>query len=342
MKNLKKLVFTVTLLLLLVLTVTACGSNASQTTAKPDQGADSKTVPKVQINIGTAPSGSLFYALGIKMAELITNNIPGYTATAQPTGASVENIKRMSANELQMGYAYGGNIYYALKGEKFFTEPHDIKVLFAGHPSTWILIAPKDSGIANWTDLKGKRIGSNPPGSGMGYDIWLAILEYYKIKESDLAGVSRIQNLDDAVQQIKDGHLDGVCWPISTGGVPALTELATSTDVNWIGVDAEGIKYIIDKYPFLSAITIKAGNNKGQDKDITSAGDYSHIVVRADMPDDMAYQITKAIMDNTDALKAAVPAGADYTVENAVITAKVLPYHPGAIKYFKEKGVWKE
>jgi len=103
-RNTKKLVLTITLLLLLVLTVTACGGKTEEATDKQDQGAVDKAAPEVQINIGTAPSGSLFYALGVKMGELITNNVPGYTATAQPTGASVENIKRMTAGELQMGY----------------------------------------------------------------------------------------------------------------------------------------------------------------------------------------------------------------------------------------------
>jgi TRAP transporter TAXI family solute receptor len=341
-KNYKSLVLTITLLLLLMLTVTACGGKTEETTDKQNQGTPGKSAPAMQINIGTAPSGGVFHALGVKMGELITNNVPGYTATAQPTGASVENIKRMTANELQMGFAYGGNIYYGLKGEKFFKEPHDMQVIIAGHPSPWMLIVREDSGIKNWTDLKGKRIASNPPGSGMGYDIWLAILEYYKIKESDLAKVSRIQNLNDAVQQIKDGHLDGVCWPVATGGAPALTELANSFKVNWIGVDETGIKYVVDKYPFLSSFTIKGGSNKGQDQDVTSAGDICHIIVKTDMTEEQAYQITKAIMDNADDLKAAVPAGADYTLKTAAITAKVLPYHPGAIKYYKEKGVWKE
>ena len=341
MKNSKMMVLMITLLLLLILTVTACGGKTEETTDK-QQGTGDKAAPEVQINIGTAPSGGVFYALGVKMGELVTNNVPGYTATAQPTGASVENIKRMTANELQMGFAYGGNIYYGLKGEKFFEEPHDMSVIIAGHPSPWMLIVRKDSGINNWTDLKGKRIASNPPGSGMGYDIWLAILEYYNIKESELAKVSRIQNLNDAVQQIKDGHLDGVCWPVATGGAPALTDLANSFEVSWIGVEEDGIKYVVDKYPFLSPITIKGGSNKGQDNDVTSPGDICHIIVRTDMSEDQAYQITKTIMDNADALKAAVPAGGDYTLETATITANVLPYHPGAIKYYKEKGVWKE
>jgi len=148
--------------------------------------------------------------------------------------------------------------------------------------------------------------------------------------------------LNDAVQQIKDGHLDGVCWTIATGGAPALTDLANSFEVNWIGVDPDGIKYVIDKYPFLSSFTTKGGSNKGQDHDVTSVGDICHIIVKSDMPEDQAYQITKAVMDNADALKAAVPAGKDYTLETATITANVLPYHPGAIKYYKEKGVWKE
>lgn len=215
-------------------------------------------------------------------------------------------------------------------------------MLIAGHFSPWLLVVRDDSGIKNWTDLKGKRIGSNAPGGGMGYDIWLAILEYYNIEESELGKVNRIQNLNDAVQQIQDGHLDGVCWPIATGGTPALTELANSHKLNWIGVEEAGIKYVIDKYPFLSQFTIKGGSNKGQDNDVTSVGDIVHIIVRTDMAEEEAYQITKAIMDNVDELKVAVPAGADYKLETATITSKVLPYHPGAIKYYKEKGVWKE
>lgn len=342
MKNSKKLVLAVTLLLLFTFTIAGCGAQTEETDGTQSQVSESESALDVQINIGTAPSGGVFHALGVKMGELITKNIPGYTATAQPTGASVENIIRMTSKELQMGFAYGGNIFYGLKGEKFFTEPHDIQVLIAGHPSPWLLIARDDSGIKNWTDLKGKRIASNPPGSGMGYDIWLAILEYYNIKESELEKVSRIQNLNDAVQQIQDGHLDGVCWPIATGGAPALTELANSQKINWIGVEEAGIKYVIDKYPFLTSFTIKGGSNKGQDNDVTSAGDIVHIIVRSDMPEEQAYQITKSIMDNADDLKEAVPAGADYKLETAAITSKVLPYHPGAIKYYKEKGVWEE
>ena len=75
---------------------------------------------------------------------------------------------------------------------------------------------------------------------------------------------------------------------------------------------------------------------------MSSVGDIVHIIVRTDMAEEEAYQITKAIMDNVDELKVAVPAGADYKLETATITSKVLPYHPGAIKYYKEKGVWKE
>jgi TRAP transporter TAXI family solute receptor len=340
MRNAKEVLFGVILLLVLTFTITACGSSGGPKEKQSQEGA-SKGVPTV-INIGTAPSGSAFYALGVKMSDLITKYVPGYTATAQPTGASVENVKRMAGGDLQMGFAFGGNLYYALKGEKFFDKKYDVRAIIAGHPATWMLIVREDSGIKDWTDLKGKKIASNPPGGGMGNDIWLSVLEFYGLKESDLAKVSKIPNLDDAVQQIKDRNLDGVCWPVAKGGTSALTDLANSVKVRWIGVSEEGIKYVINKYPFLSRVTVPAGSNKGQDNDVSAIGDICHIFVRADMPEDQVYNITKAIMDHAADLKEAVPCGEDYTLQNAVITAKTIPFHPGAIKYYKEKGVWKE
>lgn len=297
---------------------------------------------KVRITIGTSPSGGAFYSLGTKAAEIISKSVPGYQATAQPSTGPVENVKRMSSGEFDVGYVLTGLAYWAARGEKPFDKPYPVRVLVAGHMEPWVLVVREDSGIRDWRDLKGKRIANAPPGSPLAEGVWNATLEYYKVASKDLALITKVPSLQDTVEQIKARQLDGVFWPTGRGGTSALIDLASSTKVRWIGLGEEASQYVIKRYPFLEKAIVPAGTQEGQKDTYVSVGSRTVIVAMADMDEEVAYNLTKALVEHSDEFRTVGLLGEEWTPENAVASRNAVEYHPGAVKYYRERGLWKD
>lgn len=324
----------VAVLLVLALAITACGGKE-----QPAAGGGASQGKTVEIKVGTAPSGSVFYALGVKLSEVIPAALPNYKVTAQPTGATVENIRRMSTGELDIAFTYGSNIYWANAGEKVFKEKYPVRVLVGGHLAPWVLLVREDAGITSWKNLKGKRIANAPPGGLIAEEVWATALEYYGLTPKDLATVTKIPNVNETVEQIKNKQLDGLFWPTARGGMAPFIDLARSTKTRWLGFDEEAIKHILAKYPFLVRAEVPVGTNEGQANSYVSVSDRVHIVAMEKMDEEVAYNLTKAIVEN-NRFAEVMPAGSEWTRESAVASKGTLEYHPGAIKYYKEIGIW--
>ncbi|MGB9860318.1 MAG: TAXI family TRAP transporter solute-binding subunit [Moorellaceae bacterium] len=329
------------ILMLSSLMLAACGGTRQPAVPEGSSGggSPSATTP-VEITIGTGPSGGAFYPLGVKLSESIPQVLPNYRVTAQPTGAGAENIKRVSSGELDLGITYASNIYWANRGEKIFTQAIPVRILVAGQLAPYVLVVRQDSGVRSWTDLKGKRIVDAPQGGLLGTELFAAALQCYGLSSKDLKSVSKAANLQDAVEQIKNGQLDGVFWPVPRGTTPsALIDLARSTGVSWVGFDEGTVAKLLEIFPFLRRVEVPAGSNEGQSAPYVTVSDTTVIFVHESMDQTVAYDLTKAIVENNRFTEIG-PAGAEWTLEAAVACKGSVDYHPGAVKYYKEKGVW--
>nr|WP_206529759.1 TAXI family TRAP transporter solute-binding subunit [Brevibacillus sp. SYP-B805] len=325
----------VSLALLLSLSLTACGGGGGQGNAGGGAGGgggQASNDPN-QLIIATGGTGGTYYPLGGGMAEQITKNA-GITATAQSTGASAENLRLIRDKKADIAFTQSDIADYASKGTEMFQQDGkiDFQAIGALYNETIQIVVAPDSGINSVADLKGKRVSVGAPGSGTELNA-KQILEAYGLKFEDL----QLQRLSfaDSAKAIQDGQLDAA---FQTAGTPtaAITELAATTGVKIIPVDADKIDALISKYPFYVKTTIPGKTYETVPDDVTTVSVKSLLVVRSDLSEDLVYKVTKAIFDNIDKLGHAK--AKEIKVEEALAGIS-LPVHPGAKKYFTEKGV---
>lgn len=330
MKKRSKLL-SLTLLLTMSL-VTACGGGNNAQGGQGSAGGGSNDPS--QLIVATGGTGGTYYPLGGGMADHITKNA-GITATAQSTGASAENIRLLRDKKADIAFTQNDIGEYAAKGTNMFQQDGKIEAfqaLGALYDETIQIVVSADSNIKSVADLKGKRVSVGAPGSGTEVNAQ-QILEAYGLKFED----TQLQRLSfaDSAKAIQDGKLDAA---FQTAGTPtaAITELAATKGVKIISVDADKIDAIIAKYPFYVKTTIPANTYQTVPEEVTTVSVKSMLVVRADLSEDLVYKVTKAIFENTDKLGHAK--AKEIKLENALAGVS-LPVHPGAKKFFDEKGV---
>ncbi|MFE1629360.1 TAXI family TRAP transporter solute-binding subunit [Brevibacillus reuszeri] len=304
--------------------VAACGGNS----------ASSGNNDPSQLVIATGGTGGTYYPLGGGMADHITKNA-GITATAQATGASAENIRLLRDKKADIAFTQNDIAEYASKGTNMFQQDGKIEAfqaLGALYDETIQIVVSADSNIKNVADLKGKRVSVGAPGSGTEVNAQ-QILEAYGLTFDD----TKLQRLSfaDSAKAIQDGQLDAA---FQTAGTPtaAITELAATTGVKIIPIDADKIDAIISKYPFYVKTVVPANTYQTVPEEVTTVSVKSMLLVRADLSEDLVYKVTKAIFENTDKLG---HAKAKEIKMESVLAGVSIPIHPGAKKYFDEKGV---
>ena len=304
--------------------VAACGGNS----------ASSGNNDPSQLVIATGGTGGTYYPLGGGMADHITKNA-GISATAQATGASAENIRLLRDKKADIAFTQNDIAEYASKGTNMFQQDGKIEAfqaLGALYDETIQIVVSADSNIKNVADLKGKRVSVGAPGSGTEVNAQ-QILEAYGLTFDD----TKLQRLSfaDSAKAIQDGQLDAA---FQTAGTPtaAITELAATTGVKIIPIDADKIDAIIAKYPFYVKTVVPANTYQTVPEEVTTVSVKSMLLVRADLSEDLVYKVTKAIFENTDKLG---HAKAKEIKMESVLAGVSIPIHPGAKKYFDEKGV---
>jgi TRAP transporter TAXI family solute receptor len=329
----RSLLLSLTLLLTMSL-MTACGGGAGNGGGNSAGGGQAGGNDPSQLIIATGGTGGTYYPLGGGMAEQIQKNA-GITATAQATGASAENIRLLRDKKADIAFTQNDIAQYASEGSNMFQQDGKIdsfQAIGALYNETVQIVVAADSNINSVADLKGKRVSVGAPGSGTEMNAQ-QILEAYGLKFDDL----QLQRLSfaDSAKAIQDGQLDAA---FQTAGTPtaAITELAATKGVKIIPIDEDKIDAMIAKYPFYVKTTVPGNTYQTVPNDITTVSVKSMLVVRSDLSEDLVYKVTKAIFENTDKLGHAK--AKEIKLENALAGVS-LPVHPGAKKYFDEKGV---
>ena len=285
------------------------------------------------LSIATGGTGGVYYPIGGGLAEMIGRHIDGYTAVAEVTGASVENMGLIHREDSDLAIALADTVYQAYTGTGAFEgrQVADVRAIASIYPNAVQLVALKGSGINSLADLKGKRVSVGAPGSGTELNA-RALLESNGVDYSDFT-VQRL-NFNETADAIRDGDIDAGFWSV---GPPtsSILSLATTRDIQLISFTEEEIQNAIDAEPVFAPFTLAANMYEGVPEDTFTVGIPNVLAVNAAMPDELAYQITKVLFEKVDELRAIHPAANDTTVEFTMDSTPI-PLHPGALRFFEE------
>lgn len=285
------------------------------------------------LTIGTASQGGTYFIYGTGLGGLITEQL-GVNASGEVTGGPVQNATLVETGDHQIGLVTMGPAYEAWTGKSELApgvEHKSLRALFPMYQTPFQVVALKSSGIASIADLDGKRVSVGPAG-GTAATYWPRYFEAVGISpEVSYSGAN------DAVGQVKDGLIDAFAF---AAGVPiaAFAQIAAENPVNIFGFDEEQRTKILEAMPELSAFDVPGGLYQGFPDASPTVALWNFAVVHQDMPESLAYEITKLVMENNDRMKQ-IHATAAETISDNVDKNTFLPYHPGAVRYFEEKGV---
>ena len=289
------------------------------------------------INVLTGGTSGVYYPLGVAIGKIYGDKIPNVKTQVQATKASVENLILLQQGRGELAFALGDSLKSAWNGEEeagFKTKLDKLRTLGAIYPNYIQIVATAESGIKTLADLKGKSLSVGAPKSGTELNS-RAILAAAGMSYKDLGKVEYLP-FAESVDLMKNRQL-GATLQSAGLGVASLKDLSTSSPITVVSVPKE----VVDKIgaPFVAA-TIPANTYTGQYKDVPTAAVINYLVTSSAVSDDLAYQMTKLIFDSLPELANAHAAGKEIKLETAAQDSPV-PLHPGAIRYYKEKGVLK-
>ncbi|WP_441243786.1 TAXI family TRAP transporter solute-binding subunit [Tardiphaga sp. 768_D3_N2_1] len=291
--------------------------------------------------IGTGGTGGVYYPLGGAIANVLSKALPNTQATAEVTGGSVDNLKLIASGQSEMGFTMADAALDAFKGEdKFKSGKVPLQTLLVVYPNRMHVVTVEGTGIEKMSDLKGKRVSTGSPGSAtevMAFRVLEAAgLDKDKDMKRERLGVA------ESVNAIKDRKIDAFMW---VGGVPtaAVTDLAATPGVKMKLIDHSDLAEKMNvKYGKLySPSTIAKSIYPGMDKDNANTEVWNIIVTGNKMSDDDAYNIVKTLVEKKADIVAVHKEAESFSLDNQVQDRSPVPFHPGALKYFKEKGIGK-
>ncbi|MDT9023634.1 MULTISPECIES: TAXI family TRAP transporter solute-binding subunit [Rossellomorea] len=326
----KKRSFYLSTALLLVLSVilAACGGGSG---GGSSEGEGNKEVDF--IGIATGGTGGTYYPLGGTFAKIIEDET-GIKSSASTSGASAENMAAIKDGKTEIAFTQTDIASYASEGTEMFSDNkvENARGIATLYPETIQIVTTKDSGIKSVEDLKGKVVSVGEAGSGTLLNA-KQILEVHGIALEDLE--ARNLSFDDSTTGIQDGTIDAA---FITSGTPtgAVEGLAATEDITIVPVESGKISELIEKYPYYSEDEIPSGTYSKVDEAVTTVAVRAMLVTNADISEDVIYDVTKAIFENTDAITHAK--GELIKAEDG-LKGMGIELHPGAKKYFDEKGV---
>ncbi|MBX9407279.1 TAXI family TRAP transporter solute-binding subunit [Pseudomonas baetica] len=289
----------------------------------------------VFINILTGGTSGVYYPIGVGLSQIYSDGIPDVKTSVQATKASVENLNLLQAGRGELALALGDSVADAKNGveDAGFKAPlSKLRAIAGAYPNYIQIVASKESGIKTLADLKGKSISVGAPKSGTELNA-RAIFKAAGLTYEDMGKVQYLP-FAESVELIKNRQLDATLQ--SSGlGMAAIRDLSSVMPLNYVAIPTDVVAKIGN--PAYQSAMIPANTYDGQPEAVPTVAITNILVTRADVPDELAYQMTKLLFENLTRLGNSHSAAKDITLESA---AKNLPIalHPGAERYYKEKG----
>ena len=298
------------------------------------------------ISIGTGGPTGVYFVVGNSVCRMVHKEAAegrkkgrkhGIRCAAPSTGGSTYNIGQICQGELEFGVAQSDWQFHAVNGssEKVTNCP-GLRAVFSAHPEPFHLIAGAGSNINSFTDTKGKRMNIGNPGSGQRGTTEI-LMEGYDMSADDLAVATELTSTEQS-QALCDGKIDayGYTVGVPNAGVAVATDGCGAYIANLNG-DVE--KKLVAENPYYAFATIPAGTYKTTSEDVTTFGVMATFVSHENVPEDVVYEVVRAVMENIDDFRSLHPAFANLDPASMIKDGLSAPLHPGAAKYYKEKGL---
>ena len=293
------------------------------------------------VTIGTGGVTGVYYPTGGAICRLVnkTRKEHGIRCSVESTGGSVYNLNTIRAGELDMGVAQSDWQYHAYNGTSKFKEQgpnKDLRAVFSVHPEPFTVVARKDSGVTDFMQLKGKRVNIGNPGSGQRgtMEVLMGALGW---TNDDFKLASELKSSEQS-KALCDNKIDAIVFTV---GHPSgsIKEATTSCDSVMVSVTGAAVDKLVSDNDYYRTATIPAGMYRGTDADTKTFGVGATFVSSSKVPEEVIYQVVKAVFENFDDFKKLHPAFANLDPKEMIKDGLSAPLHKGAIKYYKEAGM---
>ena len=282
-----------------------------------------------------SPGGG-WYPIAVAAGEMWTKNIPGVAVTHADAGGA-GNVVALSAGKAQVAISTGASVGDAVVGNPPFEKKvTNVRALAALAPEFYAILTWADSKIKTPADLKGKRLSPAPKG----YTVEVITRSVLKAAGLSYDKLSKVDFLDleEAAGLMKDGHLDAVVASITLSGDPTITDLETTRAVKVLEIPNDMMKKLQAVSPGLYPAVLPKGSYKGVTKNTQIPGYSLGLVVGAELPEDLVYKMTKVLVENWSTMQAVSADLKDLQPQDLAKATMGVAFHPGALKYYKEKG----
>lgn len=292
------------------------------------------------ITIGTGGVTGVYYAVGGAVCRLMNKDYKttGVRCSTESTGGSVFNVNAIKSGELDFGLAQSDVQYNAYEGKKQFEgdgKIADLRAVFAVHPEPLTVLARRDAGVNKFSDFAGKRFNVGNPGSGTlaSMEQLLAAMDWTKSKFSLAAELKP----DEMGPALCDNKIDGFVYAVGHPSA-AIQDPTTACSAKLIPLEGPAVDKLVKEHPYYSYATIPGGMYANNPDPVKTYGVRATVVTSSKVPDQIVYNLVKAVFDNFDDFKKLHPAFAHLDPKDMIKGGLSAPLHPGAVKYYKEKG----
>ncbi|MHA6263845.1 TAXI family TRAP transporter solute-binding subunit [Arenibacterium sp. CAU 1754] len=291
------------------------------------------------ITIGTGGQTGVYFVVGQSICRLVNRGSAdhGLKCTAPSTGGSIANINAIKAGDMDMGVAQSDWQFHAYNGSSQFegAKFDNLRAVFSVHGEPFTVVARADSGVNNFDDLFGKRVNVGNPGSGQRATMDV-VLEAMGKSSADFALASELKPAEQSAA-LGDNKVDAIVYTV---GHPngSIQEATSTVDAKLVNVTGDAIDKLVNGNPYYAKATIPGGLYKGNDDDVQTFGVKATFVTSADVADDVVYTVVKAVFDNFERFKGLHPAFANLQEADMIADGLSAPLHPGAEKYYRERG----
>lgn len=292
------------------------------------------------INVGTAPAGGAFFVVGTALAEVLAaaSGDRNWQVTPEGTSGSQENIRRLTQGDLDFALSNSAITYFAVRGGEGWDREYPMRTVMTLAPNVALFITTANSGVKTIADLKGRRVVIGPAGAGFEYFV-TPILEAHGVRYEDFTALNATQAA--SVDMLSDGSAAAV---FIGGAIPtaSITQAAATMDLHFIPFDEAARARLSEEYLFFAPATIPADTYRGQTADFAGLDVGSmHFITAADQDEDLVYEVTRMLWEQREAVTQKHPAGRAINAKN-VIRDTGTPFHPGAIRFYRDIGIWPE
>ena len=294
---------------------------------------------KKQISIGTGGTGGVYYILGGGFAALLSKSIPGLEATAEVTAGSIANLQLIGGGKSEVAFTMADAAWDAQNGlDKFKGHQVALRTLAVFYPNRMHVVTVEGSGVNTFKDLKGKRVSTGAPASGTEITA-MRLIEAFGLDPNKDMTRERL-SVAESVSALKDGKIDAFFW---VGGVPtpSVSDLAATPGKKIKLIDhGDGVENMRKKFgPLYVKNHILPNAYPGETRDTTNLDVWNLLVVAEKADEKLVYEITKTLFEKKDELVKVHKDAGFLELSNQATGASPIPFHPGAARYFKEKGI---